>query len=189
MSGYLAALTNVQLAISLIAIVSGFAVAYGLLANRRLEMWTAVFLATTSATSLSGFLFPITRFTPGLAVGILSTILLGVALVAKYGYDFAGWWRVSYVATAVAAFYLNFFVLIVQSFQKVPALKALAPTQTEPPFAVAQLAALAAFVVLGIGAARNFHPASLVVLRKVVERDTDESLRPVTLSGMFPFSR
>lgn len=189
MNSYLAVLTDVHVAISLVAIGTGFVVAYGFLANRRLETWTAVFLATTLATSLTGFLFPITHFTPGLAVGILSTILLAVAVVAKYRSDFAGRWRLSYVATAVAAFYLNVFVLIVQSFQKIPALHALAPTQTESPFAIAQLATLGAFVMLEIGAARNFHPVSLVVLRKVVQRDTEESLRPVTLSGMFPFSR
>lgn len=149
-------LTVIHVIISLLGIGSGFVVAYGLVTNRRLERWTAAFLVTTLATSLTGFLFPATHFTPGHALGLMSLVLLPAAMVAKYAYNFAGWWQPTYVASSVGAFYLNFFVLIVQSFQKIPALKALAPTQTEWPFAVAQLAALAAFVALGVAALRTF---------------------------------
>ncbi len=149
-------LTLVHVVISLVGIGSGFVVAYGLVTNRRLEFWTATFLLTTVATSVTGFLFPITHVTPGLVLGVLSLGLLSVAIAAKYAYDFAGWWQTAYVASSVAAFYLNFFVLIVQSFQKVPGLKALAPTQSEWPFAATHLVALVSFVVLGIAAARTF---------------------------------
>lgn len=149
-------LTVAHVLISLVGIASGFVVAYGLVTNRRLEFWTAVFLLTTVATSASGFLFPAPQFTPAHALGIISLGLLTVAIAGKYVYNFAGWWQTAYVASSVAAFYLNFFVLIVQSFQKIPVLKDLAPTQSEWPFVVAQVAALVAFLGLGIAAARTF---------------------------------
>jgi hypothetical protein len=152
----IATFTVVHVVISLLGIASGFVVAYGLVTNRRLETWTLVFLTTTIATSVTGFMFPVDRFTPAHALGIISLILLAVAVAARYRYRMSGRWRVAFVATSVAAFYLNFFVLIAQSFQKVPALRALAPTQSEPPFAVAQLVALVVFVGLGIVASRNF---------------------------------
>ena len=147
--------TLVHVAISLAAIGSGFVVLYGLLDDRRLNGWTAFFLATTVATSLTGFGFPIHGFTPGLGLGVISLVLLAVAIYARYGRHLAGGWHLAYVVTAVAALYFNFLVLIVQSFQKAPALKALAPPQSEPPFVVAQLAALAAFLVLGWLAAKR----------------------------------
>lgn len=148
--------TLAHVAISLAAIGSGFVVLFGLLENKRLDRWTAFFLATTVATSITGFGFPIHGFTPGLGLGVVSLVLLAVAIYARYVRRLVGGWRRAYVVTAVAALYFNFFVLIVQSFQKAPALKALAPTQSEPPFAVAQLASLAAFLVLGWLAARRF---------------------------------
>ena len=118
--------TAIHVVISLLAIGSGFVVLFGMLTGRRLDAWTAFFLATTVATSVTGFGFPIHGFTPGIGVGIISLIVLAVAIFARYGRHLAGAWRRVYVVTAVTALYLNVFVLIVQSFQKVPALKALA---------------------------------------------------------------
>jgi hypothetical protein len=148
--------TQIHIIISLLAIASGFGVLFGLIAGKRLDVWTAFFLATTILTSVTGFGFPISGVTPGIVLGVISLVVLAVALYARYPRHLAGTWRPVYVITAVVAQYLNFFVLIVQSFQKVPALKALAPTQSEPPFAIAQLVALAAFVGLGFLATTRF---------------------------------
>ena len=148
--------TLIHVVISLLAIGSGFVVMFGLIAGKRLDAWTAFFLATTIATSVTGFGFPITGVTPGIVTGVISLLVLAVAVYARYGGHLGGAWRLVYVITAVLALYLNFFVLIVQSFQKVPALKDLAPTQSEPPFAVAQVVTLVAFIVLGVFAAKKF---------------------------------
>src|SRR5436190_16597222 len=118
--------TLVHVIISLIGIGSGLVVMIGLLTGRQLNGWTALFLASTVATSVTGFFFPFHGFTPAIAVGILSLFLLAVAIFARYGRRLAGAWRWIYVVTAMVALYLNVFVLIVQLFQKVPALKALA---------------------------------------------------------------
>jgi hypothetical protein len=144
--------------ISLIGIGSGLIVVYGLLTAKRLKNWTALFLITTVLTSATGFLFPFHGFKPSYAVGILSLVVLAVAIVALYVGDLAGAWRWIYVVTAVIALYFNVFVLVAQSFDKVPALKALAPTQSEPPFAIAQLIVLAIFIVLGFLSVRRFRP-------------------------------
>jgi hypothetical protein len=148
--------TIIHVIISLIAIGSGFIVLFGLVTGRRLDGWTASFLAMTAATSVTGFFFPFYGFTPAIGVGIISLVVLAIALVARYARHLAGAWRWIYVVSAMVALYLNFFVLIVQSFQKIPALKALAPTQSEPPFLVAQVLALLLFVVLTILAAIKF---------------------------------
>lgn len=153
--------TDVHVAISLVAILSGLVVLFGLLTVRRLDHWTSFFLLTTVATSVTGFFFPFHGFTPAIGVGIVSLVVLALAIFARYPRRLAGVWRWLYVISATLALYLNVFVLIVQSFQKVPALKALAPTQSEPPFLVAQLLALILFVVLGILAAIKFRPAPL----------------------------
>ncbi len=150
--------TLIHVLISLVGIGAGLVVTFGLLTSMRLDNWTLLFLATTLATSVTGFLFPFHGFTPAIGVGILSVILLTVAIVARYVFHLQGFWRWAYVASALIAFYFNVFVLIVQSFQKIGALKALAPTQTEPPFAIAQAAALLIFVVLGSLAVRRFRP-------------------------------
>ncbi len=149
-------LTFVHVVISLIGIFSGFVVVFGLLAGKRLDGWTALFLATTVATSVTGFFFPFHGVTPGGVIGVISLIVLAVAIFARYTRHLAGGWRRTYVITAVLAQYLNFFVLIVQSFEKVPALKAMAPTQSAGPFKVAQLVALVVFLALGIAAAVKF---------------------------------
>ena len=150
-------LTAAHVVISLIAIVAGAVVCYGLLAAKRLDLWTAVFLATTVLTSVTGFIFfPIERFTPGIGIGIISLIVLGVAILARYHYRLAGRWRTAYVVSSVVAFYFNVVVLVAQLFDKVPSLKALAPTQSEPPFAVAQLFVLVAFIAIGVFGTKRF---------------------------------
>jgi hypothetical protein len=149
-------LTLVHVIISLIGIGSGLVVMFGLLAAKRLDRWTALFLTSTVATSVTGFFFPFHQFTPAITLAIISLFLLAVAILARYGRRLAGAWRWIYVVTAMLALYLNVFVLIVQLFQKVPALKALAPTQSEPPFLVTQLFVLALFVVLTIVATIKF---------------------------------
>lgn len=127
-----------------------------MVAGKRLERWTALFLATTILTSATGFLFPFHGFTPGLAVGLVSLPVLAAAAFARYAKRRAGVWRRVYVTGALAALYLNVFVLIVQAFQKVHFFHALAPEGNEPPFALAQGLTLAAFVTLGRMATRRF---------------------------------
>jgi len=128
----------------------------GLLGGKPLETWTVIFLATTVATSVTGFGFPFDHLLPSHKVGIISLFVLAVAIVARYVFHLAGAWRRVYVVGAVIALYLNIFVLIVQSFQKVPELKAMAPTETEPPFVITQGAVLLVFVLLGIFSAKRF---------------------------------
>ena len=152
--------TKFHVVISLIGIFAGFVVVYGLLKGKRLDAWTGLFLLMTLLTSVTGFFFPFQGFTPAIAVGIVSLVVLAIATFARYGRKLDRAWRWIYVVTAMLALYLNVFVLIVQLFQKVPALKSLAPTQAEPPFQVAQLVALTIFVVLTIFAAIRFRPAN-----------------------------
>ena len=151
--------TILHVAISLLAIVSGLIVLSGMLGARRLPGWTALFLFTTVLTSVTGFMFPINGLTPGIVIGLISIVILAMALFALYVQHLGGAWRWIYVTTALVALYLNVFVLIVKSFQKVPALQKLAPTQSEPPFSVTQGVVLLAFLVLGTLAARRFRPA------------------------------
>jgi len=127
-------------------------------ASHRLPVTTALFLFTTALTSVTGFLFPIHGFTPALGVGIVASVILVVALFALYKEHLVGAWRWIYVITAVVSLYLNVFVLVVQSFAKVSALSALAPTQTEPPFAITQAAVLAIFILITILAIVKFWP-------------------------------
>jgi K+-transporting ATPase A subunit len=148
--------TKLHVVISLIGIMSGLVVMFGLLAGRRLNGWTALFLVSTLLTSVTGFFFPFHGVTPAIVVGIISLVLLAVAMVARYARHLGGAWRWIYVLAAMISLYLNVFVLVVQLFQKVPALKALAPTQSEPPFAVTQLVVLVLFVALTITAAIRF---------------------------------
>lgn len=148
--------TLIHVLISLAGIGSGFIVVYGLLTAKRLNGWTAIFLATTALTSLTGFLFPIEHLLPSHIIGMISLVVLAVAIFARYARHLSGAWRKSYVICAVIALYFNVFVLVVQGFLKVPALKALAPTQKEPPFLVAQLVVMAIFIGLGIAAATRF---------------------------------
>lgn len=148
--------TLIHVVISLVGIGSGLVVVYGLLAGRRLGGWTALFLATTVATSVTGFGFPFERLLPSHKIGIISLVVLAVAILARYAFHLVGAWRWVYVVSAVAALYLNCFVGVVQAFQNVPALKAMAPTQSEPPFLLTQLVVLALFIALAVGAAIRF---------------------------------
>src|SRR5947209_11672281 len=159
----LQAFTLLHVVISLVAIVTGFVVVIGMIDGKRMPAWTALFLLTTVLTSLTGFLFPFGGITPGIIVGILSSVLLVVALFALYIRHLTHAWRWIYAITAVAALYLNVFVSIVQAFQKIPALQALAPTQSEPPFLVVQGVALVIIIVLGALAVMRFRPGMPVV--------------------------
>jgi hypothetical protein len=152
--------TTIHVIISLIAIVTGFIAVFGMFTGDRMARWTAIFLVTTILTSVTGFGFPFDHFLPSHWVGVVSLVFLAVALFAVYVKHLAGAWRWIYVVSAIIALWFNVFVLIVQSFMKIAALKELAPTQSEPPFQIAQGAALVLFVVLAILAVRQFRPAA-----------------------------
>lgn len=141
--------TALHVAISLIAIAAGLIALPAFARGRILPRTTGIFLWTTLLTSLTGFLFPVVAFTPALGFGILSTLILVATFWAWYGRKLAGGAATVYVITATLALYLNLFVLVVQSFLKVPALNVLAPNGTEPPFAIAQGVLLIAMLGLG----------------------------------------
>src|SRR5258708_34620006 len=141
----LATYTILHVLISLIGIGSGLIVMFGLLKGKRFDTLTLVFLATTALTSITGFGFPFEHLLPSHIVGIISLLVLAIAMPARYLLHLAGGWRTTYVVSASIALYLNVFCLIAQLFLKVPALKALAPTGKEPPFLVAQLSVMAVF--------------------------------------------
>ena len=149
--------TFVHVALSLIGIATGVIVFLGFIADAPLPGLTALFLLTTVLTSATGFGFPFTQLLPSHIVGIISLIVLAIAIYALYAAKLSGAWRWVYVVTASIALYLNVFVLIVQLFLKVPALNALAPTQAEPPFVIAQGLTMLAFIILGWFAVRRFH--------------------------------
>jgi len=150
--------TLVHVVLSLVGIFAGLVVLFGMFGSRNAKGWTALFLATNVLTSVTGFFFPVDRILPSHIVGIISLVVLAIALVALYGKSLDGHWRWIYIVSAALALYLNVFVAVAQSFLKFPALKSLAPTQSEPPFLVAQVIVLALFVVLGFFALRSFHP-------------------------------
>jgi hypothetical protein len=152
--------TFVHVVISLVGIGSGLVVLAGLLTGKWLDGWTALFLLSTAATSLTGFGFPFDHLLPSHIIGIISLVALAAAAAARYGFHLADHWRWIYVTGAVISLYLNVFVLIVQLFVKVPGVHALAPTQAEPPFAIVQGAVLVLFVVLGVLAAVRSRPAA-----------------------------
>ena len=158
------AFTVLHVVITLVAIGSGLIVVGGIFASHKLPVTTVLFLFTTALTSVTGFLFPIHGFTPALGVGIVACVILAVALFALYKEHLVGAWRWIYVITAVASLYLNVFVLVVQSFVKVSALNALAPTQSEPPFAITQLVILVIFILIALIAVVKFRPGSTVRL-------------------------
>jgi hypothetical protein len=146
----------IHVVISLVGIVSGFVVLFGLIAGKRLDGWTSLFLTSTVLTSATGFFLPAHKILPSHIIGAISLVVLAVAIYARYSRDLAGGWRSSYVVTATLALYFNVFVLVVQLFMKAPALKALAPTQSEPPFAIAQGTVLLLFIVIGTLAVKKF---------------------------------
>jgi hypothetical protein len=147
--------TFVHVLLSLIGIGAGLIVMVGLLTGKLLGRWNTLFLVTTVATSVTGFGFPFDHLLPSHKVGIISLVILAVAIVARYGLHLAGAWRRIYVVCAAVALYLNVFVGVVQAFLKVPALAAMAPKQTEPPFVVTQLVVLALFIALTIVAVKK----------------------------------
>ena len=149
--------TACHVVISLLGILAGFVVMAGMIMANPLDHWTAFFLITTIATSVTGFFFPVERLMPAHVVGVLSLVILALAVYARYPAHLAGSWRWIYVAAAVAAQYLNVFVLVVQMFQKIPSLKLLAPTQKERPFQLAQGAVLVVSVAWGVLAGLRFH--------------------------------
>ena len=155
--------TLIHVLLSLAGIASGLVVVYGFFTNQRFDGWTAVFLVTTALTSLTGFLFPFAGITPGIKLGIISLVLLAIAIVTRYPLHLA--WRKTYVITACAALYFNVFVLVVQSFEKVSALRSLAPTQKEPPFAIAQIAILVIFVALTAFSLKRFRIDPITVTK------------------------
>jgi hypothetical protein len=153
----LRAFTILHVVISLIGIISGLVTVGNWIRGRNNSLWTSLFLLTTLLTSATGFLFPFVKVTPAIILGVISVVALAVAFVASAAGHLHGGWRGAYVASCVAALYFNCFVLVVQSFQKIPPLHALAPTGKELPFAITQLAVLVAFVALWWKANKGFH--------------------------------
>jgi len=154
-----ATFTQLHVIISLIGIGAGLLVMYGLIKGKRFDGATAIFLLTTVLTSITGFAFPNEHVTPGMIVGGISLVVLALAIVGRYVFHLGGPWRSIYVITAMIALYLNCFVLVVQLFEKVPALHAAAPTQKEPPFLVAQVIVMVVFIILAIAGVKKFRPA------------------------------
>src|SRR5881409_1893579 len=152
--------TIIHTLIRLVAIFTGLVVLFGMLGGRRLDRWTKWFLTTAVLTTVTGFFFPFHGFTPAIGLGIISLPFLALTIYARYAKQLAGAWRWIYAIGAVICLYFNLFVLVVQLFEKVPALHAMAPTQTERPFKLTQLVVLALFVLLGIVAAIRFRPES-----------------------------
>ena len=150
--------TVIHTLISLAAIFTGFVVVLGLLARNRADSWTKWFLVTAVATTVTGFFFPFHGFTPAIGLGIISLPFLALAIFARYSKQLAGAWRWIYILSAVICLYFNLFVLVVQSLEKIPALHALAPTQTESPFKLTQLIVLTISALLCIVALIRFHP-------------------------------
>ncbi|MGM4888567.1 hypothetical protein AB7813_14395 [Tardiphaga sp. 20_F10_N6_6] len=156
----LATFTLLHVVVSLIGIVAGLVAMVGLLKSKSLPGWTGLFLLTTILTSVTGFFFPVEKLLPSHVIGIISLVLLAIACLALYGQKLAGRWRWIYVLTAMISLYLNVFVLVIQSFLKVPPLHALAPSvpPSEPPFAIVQGIVLVFFVVTTFLAIRKFRP-------------------------------
>jgi len=161
MSTGLAALTLIHVVISLIGIVSGLIVTYGLLRSQRMDGWTSIFLVTTAATSVTGYFFPFHKLLPSHILGAISVVLLAFAIAGRYKFRLAGAWRRIYSVTAVLSLWLNVFVLVAQLFMKVPALHPLAPTGSEPPFLISQTVVMVIFIALAVLAAKNFRGDTL----------------------------
>jgi len=155
------AFTKLHVVISLIGIISGLVMVWGMLGNRRLPRWTSVFLAFTALTSITGFPLPPFGIDPPRIIGILSLVLLAAAIFGYYVFHLEGAWRWIYVVTAVISLYLNVFVFVIQAFQKLAFLQLFAPTQSEPPFVVTQALVLALFAGFGFLSVRRFKPALL----------------------------
>ena len=150
--------TIIHTLISLVAIFTGLIVVFGMIGSKRLDGWTKWFLITAVLTTATGFFFPFHGFTPAIGLGIISVPFLTLTIFARYSKQLAGASRWIYVIGAVICLYFNLFVLVVQSFEKIPVLHALAPTQSESPFKLTQLAVLIVSILLGIIAVVRFHP-------------------------------
>jgi hypothetical protein len=161
----LSTFTEIHTVLSLVALVTGVIAVIGLIRAQRLRFWTALYLLTALATSVTGFGFPRTSFGPSHWVGVMSLAALALAVIARYVFHLRGAARWVYVLGAVVGVYFLVFVAIAQAFLKVPALKPLAPTLSEPPFAIAQGVALVAFVVLAVVAMRTFRPSRVPIHR------------------------
>jgi hypothetical protein len=155
-------LTLVHTVISIVAIATGLVVLGAMIAGLRLDGWTGLFLVTTALTNITGFFFPFTQLLPSHKVGIISLIILPFVIAARYWKHLVGPWRGIYVVGTVLVLYLNFFVLLVQLFRRIPAMLAAAPKQTEPPFVLTQLLVLALFIWLGYAAFMRFRPQVVV---------------------------
>ncbi len=156
MSTGLAVFTLFHVALSVVGILAGLVVVFELISAKRSKIWTSTFLVTTAATSVTGFLFPFHKFLPSHGVGIVSILVLALTIPALYVFHLVGAWRRVYVIGAVVALYLNVFVLIAQFFMKIPALKVLAPTQSEPAFLAIQIVVMLIFIGLGVLATKRF---------------------------------
>lgn len=152
------AFTLFHVALSLVGIVSGFVLVAGFVRGKYSAGWNVTFLVSNLLTDLTGFGFPTDKFLPSHAFAILSLALLAAAMYADYSRKLVGYWRPTFVITTTAALYLNFFVLVVQAFLKVPALHELAATQSELPFALAQGVTLLGFLMLGLVAVLGMKP-------------------------------
>lgn len=161
----LATFTLLHVLISLVGVVAGLVAMVGLLRSNPLPGWTALFLATTILTSVTGFFFPVEKLLPSHIIGILSLVLLAIACLALYGRKLSGSWRWIYVLTAMISLYLNVFVLVIQSFLKIAPLHALAPSvpPSEPPFAIVQGIVLVFFIAMIVLAVRRFRPLPVSV--------------------------
>ena len=159
-------LTLVHTVISIVAIAAGLVVVGGLIAGVRIDGWTGIFLVTTALTSITGFFFPFTQLLPSHWVGIISLLILPFVIAARYWKHLRGVWRGTYVVGTVLVLYLNFFILLVQLFRRIPALIVAAPKQTEPPFVLTQLLVLALFAWLGFAAFRRFRPQVVVTAKQ-----------------------
>lgn len=158
----LATFTLFHVIISLVGIFAGLVVVWGMFGAARLPAWTALFLVTTVATSVTGFMFPFKGFDPADGVGVISLVVLAITILALYVCDLARAWRWIYVVGAMISLYFNVFVAVAQSFAKVSFLHPLAPTGSEPPFVIAQVLVMIIFIVLGIFAVKRFHPLAQV---------------------------
>jgi hypothetical protein len=150
--------TFVHVVISLVGIMTGFIVVALMLSSAPIAGWNAFFLISTILTSVTGFFFPLKAFGPPHIVGVISLVVLAVALFAVWGRKLSGTWRAVYVGSAILALYLNVFVGVVQSFAKFAYLRAFAPNGSEPAFVVTQTVVLILFVVAGFLAVRRYHP-------------------------------
>jgi hypothetical protein len=153
-------LLAIHVTLSLIEIPVGLIMVYGLLNGKAYGIWTALFLLLAILTSLTGYPLEPFGFDPPRKIGTLTLVLLAIAVIALYAFSLRGAWRWIYVVTAVAAFYFDVFIAVFQAFLKIPSVHDLAPTQSEPPFFIAQGIVLVIFVVIGFLAVRKFHPAS-----------------------------